>query len=281
MTGSDGQRKKCFLLTGCASGIGRHLAGRLLASGYQVVATDLRLDALQEVAQEDKWPESSSLCLSLNVTQSEDWERALEKTLERFQSLDGLMNIAGYLQPGWVDELEERDIDLHFDVNVKGLILGTHKAAKLMKKQGHGHIVNIASMAALAPITGLALYSASKYAARSFSLAAAQELRPHGVYVTVICPDAVQTPMLNKQKDDPRAALTFSGPERVLQVEDLARLILGKVLRKKPIEVTIPRHRAWLARLGDRFPGLITRIRPILERKGRARQKRLGEGPAD
>ncbi|MDF1664971.1 MAG: SDR family oxidoreductase, partial [Planctomycetota bacterium] len=215
MTGLSSE--KCYLLTGCASGIGRHLTGQMLARGHSVVATDLAYDKLLKVAEEDGWPEEKRLCLELNVTDSANWDDVFAKAQEKFSTLDGVLNIAGYLQAAWVHELEERDIDLHFNVNVKGVILGTHKAAKIMKAQGFGHIINIASMAALAPIPGLSLYSASKYAVRSFSLAAAQELRAHGVYVSVLCPDAVQTPMLDKQKNDARAAMTFSGPKRFLQ----------------------------------------------------------------
>lgn len=95
-----------------------------------------------------------------------------------------------------------------------------------MVRQGHGHIVNVAS---LGPIPGIALYSASKYAVRSFSLAAAQELRAHGVAVTTVCPDAVKTPMFDHQIAYREAALTFTAP-RVLRVEEVSRVILGKVL---------------------------------------------------
>lgn len=276
---SQGSSGKCYLLTGCASGIGRHLTGQMLARGHSVVATDLAYDNLLKVAKDDQWPAPNLLCLALNVTDSSHWDQAIGSGIEKFSKLDGVLNIAGYLQASWVEEIQEKDIDLHFNVNVKGVILGTHKAAKIMKAQGFGHIVNIASMAALAPIPGLSLYSASKYAVRSFSLAAAQELRIHGVYVSVLCPDAVQTPMLDKQKTDARAAMTFSGPKNFLQVADISRVILDKVLVNRPMELALPRHRAWLARLGDRFPGLIARLLPMFEKKGRARQQSLETDP--
>src|SRR5205823_4569252 len=111
----------------------------------------------------------------------------------------------------------------------------------------HGHIINIASMAALAPIPGISLYSASKYAVRGFSLAAAQELRAHGVYVTVVCPDAVQTPMLDAQLAHDEAAATFSGP-RLLTVEEVGRAIIGQGLARRPLEIYLPPSRGWLAR---------------------------------
>ncbi len=100
---------------------------------------------------------------------------------------------------------------------------------------------------------GLALYSASKYAVRAFSLAAAEDLRPHGVAVTTVCPDAVKTPMFDHQIGYREAALTFTAP-KVLSVEEVSRVILGKVLARRPLIVAIPRWRGWLARLADLFP---------------------------
>src|SRR5690606_20076022 len=114
-------------------------------------------------------------------------------------SLDLLLNVAGVLRPGHVHVLSAGEIDLHLDVNAKGVMYGTQAAAREMVRHGGGQIINIASMAALAPIPGIALYSASKFAVRAFSLAVAYELAPHNVRVSVICPDAVSTPMLDLQ----------------------------------------------------------------------------------
>jgi 3-oxoacyl-[acyl-carrier protein] reductase len=140
-----------------------------------------------------------------------------------------------------------------------------------MVGRGGGHIINIASLAALAPVPGIALYSASKYAVRGFSLAAAQELRPHGVAVTVICPDAVDTPMLDRQIDQDAAAMSFSGA-RFLTVDDVSAAVLGRALPKRPLEIHLPRSRALLARIADLFPRTALWLRPTLERRGRARQ---------
>ena len=66
-----------------------------------------------------------------------------------------LLNVAGYLKPAWVQDIELRDIALHLDVNVKGTVLGTRAAARRMLARGRGHIVNIGSLASLAPVPGL------------------------------------------------------------------------------------------------------------------------------
>ena len=90
---------------------------------------------------------------------------------------------------------------MHIDINVKGVILGTFFAQKMMQNNTctgdmRGHVINVSSMAAVAPVTGVTLYAASKYAVRGFSFAAAKDLKPLGICVSCLMPDAVATPMI-------------------------------------------------------------------------------------
>ncbi len=266
-----GQR---FFLTGCASGIGRHLADVLLAAGHEVFATDLDDVALRAHAETRAWPIARAHTRRLDVTQPVAWERVFAEAVRVMGHVDVLINVAGYLLPGYLGDFDADSVHRHLDVNTKGVIFGTHTAARHMLARGRGHIINIASLAALAPVPGIALYSASKYAVRGFSLAVAQELRPRGVAVTVVCPDAVTTPMLDLQVDYHEAAMTFSG-SRFLTVEDVADAILRRVLPKRPLEVYLPRSRAVLARLADLFPRTALWLRPLLDRRGRARQRSM------
>lgn len=258
-----------FFVTGCASGIGRHLAGVLLAAGHQVFATDLDEAALR--AHAGAWPTDRAHTHGLDVSQADAWELVFAEAVRTMGGVDVLCNVAGYLLPGRVGDYTTEVVHRHFDVNTKGVVFGTQVAARHMRARGAGHIINIASLAALAPVPGIALYSASKYAVRGFSLAAAQELRQHGIAVTVICPDAVDTPMLDMQVDHDAAAMTFSG-SRFLSVDDISTAILKRALPKRPLEIYLPRSRALLARLADLFPRTALWLRPMLERRGRARQ---------
>lgn len=263
--------EQVFVMTGCAGGIGRHLTGVLAARGHRVLATDVRQDALAECARADGWDTERVILGGLDVRDAEQWSVVLKEAVERFGRLDVLINIAGYLRPGWIHEASSDEVHRHIDINTKGVIFGMQAAARYMMVQRRGHIINMASMAALVPVPGLGIYSASKFAVRAVSLSAARELRAHGVFVTVVCPDAVQTPMLDLQKDRPEAALTFSAP-KLLTVEDIARVILQSVLRKKPLEVFIPSRRGWLARFADLVPTAALYLDPILRRRGRERQ---------
>jgi 3-oxoacyl-[acyl-carrier protein] reductase len=188
--------------------------------------------------------------------------------------LDVLLNVAGVLRPSHVHDHDAGDVDFHFDVNAKGVVHGTRAAAARMIEQGQGHIVNVSSLAGHCPVPGLALYAASKFAVRGFSLAAAFELRPRGVFVSVVCPDAVQTPMLDLQLHHPEAALTFSGA-RALTVQEVANVIVDDVLERKPLEVLIPRSRGVLARVISAWPGLALWLSPLMTRRGLKRQQDL------
>ncbi len=252
------------IITGAASGIGRHFAETLLAKGYQLVLGDVNAEALQATFPITGKPLLSSF---LDVADPGSWEELVAATLDRFSRIDYLFNIAGVIRPGYVHEIDPADIDYHFEVNTKGLMIGTRLVAPVMIKQGNGHIINIASLAGVAPVAGIGLYSASKFAARAYSIAAAYELRPKGVYVSVLCPDLVDTPMLTKQLDYEAAAMTFSGSHPPLSVQEIERALF-RIMETRPVEMTIPAGRSRLAKLGNLLPGLGLRLTKRLQQKG-------------
>jgi 3-oxoacyl-[acyl-carrier protein] reductase len=259
---------KVFFITGAASGIGRHLALALLKQGARVLVTDINYQALVDTFGDNP----GAILKELDVRSPEAWQGAVDLAVENWGKVDILMNIAGYLLPGYINEVTPEQVDRHIDINTKGVIFGTQAAVKQMLWQGFGHIINIASLAGIAAVPGISLYSASKFAVRGFSLAVAEELKPKGIYVTVVCPDAVKTPMLNLQAGFEQAALTFSGSE-FLTVEDIEEVILNTVLVKRPQEVVLPFSRGMMAKFANIFPGLAARIAPVLKNKGLKKQK--------
>lgn len=263
--------QQAFLITGCASGIGQHLAQRAVAAGHRLLATDIDGTALASVAQQHGWRSPQVETFTLDVRDADAWPGVIDRAVQLFGQIDVVMNVAGVIQPGLVHEIPAQTMLLHLDVNARGVMLGTQAAARQMVRQGHGHIINISSMAGIAPIPGIASYSASKFAVRGFSLAVAQELRAHGVSVTCICPDAVETPMLDLQMTHEAAALTFSA-KRFLTVEDVGRAIFERALPRRPLEITLPRSRGWLAKLTSLWPASAGWILPSLTRDSLKRQ---------
>ena len=260
------------LVTGAAGGIGQQVVRQLAEKQFHVMATDFNLDALKNVAKMASWPDDLVSLCALDVTKTGDWSACIQEIQNRWHRLDVLFNIAGYLKPGFIEDITDEDIDRHTMVNFKGVALGCHYAAEVMKRQKKGHIINVASMAALVPVPGLSLYSASKYAVRSFSLACAQELKSFGIAVTVVCPDPVETPMLRLQEDYVAAAITFT-TSKVLRPENVATVLTNRVLLKRPREVTLPPLRGLLARLGDFLPSLTEFLMPIMRKSGLKKQQ--------
>ena len=274
------QNQEVYLITGAASGIGRQLALTLARRGAHVVMTDVNAKGLKETAAIAKQKSYSFDAVKLDVRSDREWNKVVGDIQKKYGRLDILLNVAGFIKPGYCHQSSADDVHKHFDINAKGLIFVTQDAAKLMVAAGRGHIINFASLAGVAGIPGISLYSASKHAVRGYSLAVAQELKPHGVFVTVVCPDAVQTPMLDLQVDHEEAALTFSG-DHVLTVDEIEAVILEKVLVKRPPEVLIPRYRGALAKLGAAFPSLAGLLADSLSKKGRKKQAALRGTPAD
>lgn len=260
----------CVLVTGAASGIGKALVGRLVAAHYNVLATDFMFDALQEAAVGEGWPSESVQLAALDVRSATAWQETLEIATHLFGQVNVLCNVAGYLRPGHIQDTTPTDIDKHIDTNVKGVILGTQIISQHMLTYGSGHIINIASLAGIAPVSGLTLYSASKFAVRGFSLAADGDLRPLGVPVTTICPDAVETPMLALQVAHPEAALTFSGP-RALTTDEVCDAVLSALVTK-PVEVLLPLQRGLLSKVASLFPAIVRKLEPLFLSAGRKQQ---------
>lgn len=268
------EQKSVIIITGGASGIGKYLAISLAKQGYCLMVTDIQEENLQHLAQSENWVSEQVITSKLDVTSPENWQAVINQTLDKWKRIDVLMNVAGICVPGNIQDTPFELIDKHIDINLKGVIYGSKLVVPVMVQQGKGHIINIASLAGVAPVKGMNLYSASKFGVRGFSLAIAHELKNQGVAVSVVCPDAVDTPMLDKIAGYKEAALTFSGG-RILTVEDIGKVILKKALGKKKMEVLYPASRGFYAKLGSFFTSLSGTVTNILSKKGAKKQAKL------
>ena len=211
---------RTFLITGAASGLGRHLVGRF--SKERVWATDVE-------PLPDEWgPEVGRS--RLDVADSDSWEEALDAVEARFGPVDVLIHCAAVIQPRWALDLTDAEIDRQLSINLGGTIRGIRSVGRRMVDRGEGHLVLINSLTGLAPSPGMSVYAASKFGARGFALSAAQELGRKGVAVSLVYPDGMATPMGAFESHFPEAALTFSG--RLLSTEEVARAI-DDVLRTR------------------------------------------------
>jgi 3-oxoacyl-[acyl-carrier protein] reductase len=253
-----------IVLTGAASGIGKQLLATFLERRVPLILVDLDASKLETLAQGS----SSIAWVDGDVAQESTWFRVVETAKKLGLPISHLINSAGVIRPGFLEGYGLEDIDYHLNCNAKGTILGTTLIGRELKNQGFGHILNISSLAGLAPVSGLSLYAASKFAVRGFSLSVAAELKRYGVLVSVICPDLVNTPMLDLQLGYPEEAkLTFSGPKKVLEPKEVVQVILG-VMERPRVLVCIPESRGLLAKIAGTWPWIGELFRKSLEKKG-------------
>lgn len=260
------------IITGAASGIGRHWAEVLSKNigEYQLALADLNAQGLRAAFQ----PSERISLHSLDIRSAGQWQALLNETLNRFGRIDYLFNIAGANLPLFFRDQPLEAIDRVIDVNLKGALIGMKLAGEVMLKQGFGHIVNVASLAGLSPTPGNALYSAAKGGLRNASIAAAIEWCKHGVMVTVISPDLVDTPVLQERLESAgeEAALNFSGV--TLTVHDLERAF-WKAMRDQPLEINLPRWRGWLTKLNHLNPSLMLFLYEPMKKRGMKRLEKI------
>jgi NADP-dependent 3-hydroxy acid dehydrogenase YdfG len=131
--------------------------------------------------------------IKASTTEADDWTRVLKWVKESWQGLDVLVNNAGVAAAGRIDKISMEDWDWIIDINLKGVIRGCQTFVPLFKQQKSGHIVNIASLAAVASIPTMSSYNVTKAAVVSLSETLRHELEPYGIHTTVVCPSFFQT----------------------------------------------------------------------------------------
>ncbi|OIN93950.1 MAG: hypothetical protein AUJ21_05290 [Anaerolineae bacterium CG1_02_58_13] len=263
---------KTVVITGAASGIGRHWANALLnkSDEYRLVLADINEEGLRAAFK----PSEHVRLHLLDIRSVGQWRSVIDDALQNFGRVDYLFNVAGANRPMFFRDQPIEAIDRVIDVNLKGALIGMKLVGDAMLKQGSGHIINVASLAGLSPTPGNALYSAAKGGLRNASIAAAVEWRKRGVAVTVISPDLVDTPIMQKHLEGggDEVALTYTGV--TLTVVDLEQAF-WKAMRDKPLEINLPRWRGWLAKLNHVNPSLMFWLYEPMKKRGMKRLERI------
>ncbi|MCZ7528838.1 MAG: SDR family oxidoreductase [Acidimicrobiia bacterium] len=253
------------LVTGGASGIGRSLGAAMAARGARVVLADRDGDAARDAARRLAAERHDVSARELDVTDREAFVRVVADLVDTRGRIDYLVSSAGISMGGPTHELQGPHWDRVVEVNLGGVVNGVLAAYPHMVAAGRGHIVNIASGAGLLAPPFVVPYATTKHAVVGLSLGLRPEAALHGVRVTVVCPGAVETPILDRlpPPDLParptppvtaRSYLAALGRSPV-PVDRFAELALGGIVKGRPI-VVVPAR--------ERLPWLLHRISPRL-----------------
>lgn len=200
---------KVALITGGARGMGKSHARHFVAEGARVVISDVLDDKGEFVA--GKLGPDVCRYVHHDVTETDDWARAVTTTLEAFGRLDILVNNAGILRYATIADMSTDEFRRVIDVNVYGAWLGIKHVTGPLRDGGGGSIVNVSSVEGMTGKAGLSAYSASKFALRGLTKAAAQELGHFGIRVNSVHPGAVLTTLMME------AAQSFGDPEKMAE----------------------------------------------------------------
>ena len=233
-------RDKVVIVTGAASGIGRALSEELARRGASVTLADINPSPVEEAAETITKAGHKAETFVLDVSDYDAVEKMVADTMARYGRLDYLFNNAGIAVGGEVRDCSIDDFRNVINVNLFGVVNGVAAAYPLMVKQGHGHIINTASLEGLIPFPATVSYVASKYGVVGLSNALRIEGTDLGVKVSVVCPGYIKTPIFQTSKmiKIDREKMLKSLPERFgITSEACAQIILRGVQRNKAIIV--------------------------------------------
>ncbi|CAN7432497.1 SDR family oxidoreductase [Phenylobacterium sp. LjRoot219] len=225
---------KAALVTGAAQGVGAGVARALAAEGAQVLVTDLNAAGAAEVAAQINAERGAGVAFGLghDVTSEAAWDAAVAAARAQMGGLSVLVNNAGVLPFGSVEDLSLEEWRRGMSVNADSVFLGCKHALPLMRESQPGSIVNIASVSALIASHNLAAYNASKAAVWMLTKSVALHCAKHGwdIRCNSVHPTFVRTAMLNDIVGDDPAALAKLARQvplgRIGEVEDVAAAVV-------------------------------------------------------
>jgi NAD(P)-dependent dehydrogenase (short-subunit alcohol dehydrogenase family) len=258
---SSSFKEKTVLVTGGASGIGRALCEAFAAAGARVYAADINETGLKELvadAEEDRYISA----LTLDVSQRQDFKKAIGEVLKEHGRLDILVNNAGIVLAGAFSDTSEEEMEKIVDINLWSVLHGTQLAYAQMITQGYGQIVNVSSSGGLMPVPNQTMYSAIKHAVVGFSHSLREEAALHGVKINTVFPGMVQSDLwdsaINVKDYNMKQNMEATGLKPIPASEAASAILQGIEANQRSI--IFPRINKAIVRLYQLFPGLMTRV---------------------
>jgi NAD(P)-dependent dehydrogenase (short-subunit alcohol dehydrogenase family) len=270
------------VVTGAGSGIGRALADRFAAEGMKVALADIEPEPLDAAVQAICATGASAIGVRTDVSQAEQIQALADATLDAFGAVHVVCNNAGVASGAHFSDIPMETWQWVLNVNLWGVLHGCRIFLPLIRRQGEGHIVNTASMAAFGPgMPTLAPYTVSKHGVLAVSQALEMELLSAGeeIGVSVLCPGLIRTRITDAERNRPHGITAGPDPshmevirgvrtllgERGMEPEDVAQTVVDAIRRRRFFALTHPdeaiaaveRQLVWMRTgLAPEFPAL-------------------------
>ncbi|MBO3273695.1 SDR family NAD(P)-dependent oxidoreductase [Pseudomonas schmalbachii] len=222
-------KNKVVVITGGAGGVGQALVRLFAAEGARVMISDINADGCQAVVDQARELGAEADCLAGNLREKEYCEAVIARAVERFGGVDILLNNAGIIPRGTIEETTDDMWFTAMDVNLNAAFFLCRAAIPHMKQRGGGAIVNTSSVWGTHPGPGHVAYCTSKGAVAAFSQNLGRDCAPFGIRVNAVCPHEINTPMI-------RTGFERRGLDPDKAVEELNRTVpLGRIAEPEDI----------------------------------------------
>ncbi|UOR05448.1 oxidoreductase [Hymenobacter aerilatus] len=181
---------KNWFITGVSTGFGASLADLLLEKGDKVAATFRKQEQVDEFTKKAGEQGIGVLC---DVSDEAQVKQAIQQAIDKLGHIDVVVNNAGYGSLGSIEEIDDKEVQRQFDVNVFGPLRVLRAVLPHLRERKTGHVINITSIGGLKTFPGVGVYNASKFALEAIGESLAQQVKPLGIKVTNIEPSGFRT----------------------------------------------------------------------------------------
>jgi len=190
------------LVTGAGSGIGLEISKAFAEAGAKVVITDVNTEAAETAAKSLQEAGHDVIGLTLNVTDETEVQSVFAETIKQYGRIDVLINNAGLQHVSPIEDFPTEKFELMIKIMLTAPFMAIKHVFPIMKDQGYGRIINMASINGLIGFAGKAAYNSAKHGLLGLTKVAALEGAEHGITVNALCPGYVDTPLVRNQMAD-------------------------------------------------------------------------------
>lgn len=228
---------KVVAVTGASAGIGKAIAIKLAENGVKVVLGARNIAQLQSIVDEIKNNSGDAIYVKIDVSKKEDLIHFVNAAVEKYGTLDVIINNAGIAQLSRIDELDVDGWDQMIDINIKGVLYGMAAAIPVFKQQQSGHIVNIISTSGIKIVPTQGVYAGTKNAVRTIAEAFRQE-SDGTIRITGISPGVVKTDFANHIKNEEMKTVIQQNMEHLaISPESIADAVIYAISQPKEVEI--------------------------------------------
>ncbi len=232
-------KDKVVVITGASSGLGESTAKLLACRGAKVVLGARRKDRIDSVVRDIAAAGRTAIGFSVDVTKRAQVEALIEQAVRAFGRVDVIVNNAGIMPIAPINLLKVDEWDQQIDVNIKGVLYGVAAVLPQMRKQGSGHIINIASVFGIKVFApGGTVYCATKSAVRALTEGLRMELHSENIRCTMISPGAITSELQNSTSDPSSAEFLKQLYEKIgIPADSVARAIHYAIEQPADVEI--------------------------------------------